>query len=176
MYAEPYSALGVYVRNLRENHDLAKAARNISQPLSLSGGGVFARVYDCRADAWPRFPAMPRNCDYEVRALSKELRLVASEAVFTGPSHALLRRFNDDIVLAVVIPRFKSHRLLLEFMTAANSGASQFRVETIGARLFRSLFPSPARARDVFLSRVLRDSLPTIHVSARRSFSSHATA
>lgn len=175
MDAARYTAIGVYVRNLREGHDLAKAARGISQPLSPYGG-VLARVYDCRGDSWPRFPVMPVDCDYDIRTISKELRLLACEAGFTGPSHALWRRFDEDIVLAVVLPRYKSPKLPLDFMTAANSGASQFRIETIGARLFRSLFPSPARARDVFLSRILRYSLSIVHVSARRpSISNHAT-
>jgi hypothetical protein len=174
MDATRYAAIGVYIRNLREGHDLEKAARGISQPLSPPGG-VLARVYECRGDSWPRFPPMTAHSDYEIRAISKELRLLASEAGFTGPSHALLRRFNEDIVLAVVLPRYKSPKLLLDFMTAANSGGSQFRVETSGARLFRSLFPAPARARDVFLSRILRDSLPRVHASAHPSISNHAT-
>jgi hypothetical protein len=168
-----YTALSIYGRGLPERHDLVKAALGISQPLSP---GVLARVFDCRGDSWPRFPSMPLRCDYDVHALPKELRSLASEAGFLGASHALLRRFNEDIVLAVVLPRHKSSsKLLLDFMTATNSGASQFRVETIGARLFRSLFPSPARARDVFISRILRDSLPIVHASARPSISTHAT-
>jgi hypothetical protein len=167
-----YTALGVYGRNLPARHDLDKAALGISQPISR---GVLARVFDCRADCWRRFPVMFASCDYDVRAIPKELRSLASEAGFVGASHALLRRFNEDIVLAVVLPRHKSSsRLLLDFMTAKNSGASQFRIERIGARLFRSLFPSPARARDVFLSRILRDSLPIVHASARASISTTA--
>ena len=173
MDAARYTAMGVYVRNLRESHDLAKAARGISQSLSPPGG-VLARVYDCRGDSWPRFSTLSADSDYEVRAISKELRLLASEAGFTGSSHALLRRFNDNLVLAVVLPRYKSPKLLIDFLTAANSGASQFRIEISGAQLFRSLFPSPARARDVFISRILRDALPIVHASARRAISSHA--
>jgi len=165
----------VYGRNFPEGHDLAKAARTVSQLLSPPGG-VLARVYDCRGDSWPRFAEMSSKCDYEIRAISKELRSLASEGGITGTSHSLFRRFNDDIVLAVAIPRYKNPRLLLDFMMAANARASQFRVETIGSQLFRSLFPSPARARDVCLSRILRDALPIVHVSARRPDASHVTA
>jgi hypothetical protein len=174
MNAVRYTAMDVYVRNLRECHDLAKAAHGISQSISPPGG-VLARVYDCRGDAWPRFPVMPANCDYAVRAISKDLRSLASEAGFSGASHALLRTFDEDIVLAVVLPRYKSPRLLLDFMTATSAGASRFRTEQLGARLFRSLFPSPGRARDAFLSRILRNSLPIVHASARPSISHPAT-
>jgi len=114
------------------------------------------------------------SCDYDVRGISTELRLLASEAGFTGPSHAVLRRFDDDIILAVVLPRYKNPKLALDFVIAANRNAPQFRIEQIGARLFRSLFPSPARARDVFMSRILRNSLPIVHASARPSISNHA--
>jgi hypothetical protein len=172
MYEARYSAMAVYVRNLREGDDLDKAALAISQPLSPPGG-VLVKVYECGADAWPRFPVMSARCDYEVRSISKDLRSLASEAGFTGPSHALLRTFGEDIVLAVVLPRYKNPRLLLDFMTATSAGASQCRTERLGARLFRSLFPSPARARDVFLSRILRDSLPIV---CGTSSSNHATA
>jgi len=175
MNAARYTALGVYVRNLREHHDLVKAAQGIAHPLSPHGG-VLVKVYECGGDSWPRFPSMPIDCDYDVRGISIELRLLASGAGITGASHAVLRRFDDDIVLAVVLPRYKNPKLSLDFMTAANRNASQFRLETIGARLFRSLFPSPARARDVFLSRILRNSLPIVHASARRpSVSNHST-
>src|SRR5216684_1025684 len=129
MNAVRYTAMGVYVRNLRECHDLVKAAQGIAHPLSPHGG-VLVKVYECGGDAWPRSPSMPVDCDYDVQAISKELRSLACEAGITGASHAVLRRFNDDIVLAVVLPRYKNLKLSLDFMTAANSGASRFRRET----------------------------------------------
>jgi hypothetical protein len=116
-------------------------------------------VYDCAQDA-ASFPAMLSRYDYWVGAIPEEMRLRAA-ALGIRAEHALWRRFDDDTQLLIAIPAYKNPRRLRELMSALDRGGAEARIDYLGGRLFRSLFPT--RVTDVRLSRILRENLPRVH-------------
>jgi hypothetical protein len=161
-----YVVMDVWARNLRPGRDLDAAGRLIA--LSLDPiGWVAVSIHDCTGDA-ASFPAIPWGRDYQVSVIPEGLRLRAFAAGIRA-EQALMRRFDDDTQLVIAIPTYKSPRRLRELMSALDRGAAEARIDQLGGRLFRSLFP--ARVSDVRLSRILRENLPIVYPQSHSTIS-----
>jgi hypothetical protein len=161
-----YAFIDVWTRNLRTELDRGTAGLSIARSLDPLGW-VAVNVYDC-ANEPVSFPAMPSRYDYRVDAVPTGMRLRAAAAGIRA-EHALWRRFNDDTRLALAIPTYKNPRRLLELLAALDRGAAESRIDQLGGRLFRSLFPS--RVTDARLSRILRENLPRVYPQSHSSIS-----
>src|SRR5258708_1067111 len=155
-----YTVMTLWARNLRPpGLDLDTAGLSIARSLDPLGWVAVKVVHDCGNDPAANSCSEMRF-DYEVRAIPDELRLRAA-AVGLRAELALMRSFNDDTRIEVAIPTFKNPRRMRELMAALDRGATEARIDDLGGRLFRSFFP--ARVREVTLSRILRENLPTVH-------------
>jgi hypothetical protein len=147
-----YAFIDVWARNLQPGLDRDTAGLSVARSLDPLGW-VAANIH-------ASFPAMPSRYDYWVGAIPEEMRLRAAAAGIRA-EHALWRSFDDDTRLAVAIPLYKNPRRLRELTTALDHGAPEYRIDQLGGRLFRSLFPT--RVTDVRLSRTLRENLPRVY-------------
>lgn len=148
-----YAFMDMWARNLPPGLDRDTAALSVARSIDPLGF-VGVNIHECTK------APVPLDHDYQVRAVPEGLRLRAT-AVGIRAEHALWRAFNDDICIELVIPTYKNPRRMRELMAALDRGAAEARVDQLGGRLFRSLFPT--RVTDIRLSRILRENLPRVY-------------
>jgi hypothetical protein len=163
-----YAFMDLWARNLQPGQDLDTAALSIARSLDPLGW-VAVTIHDCAYDH-ANSPVVPSRYDYRVGAITKGLRLRAA-AVGIRTEQALMRSFDDDIRIEVAIPTFKNPRRMRELMAVLDRGAAEARIDQLGGRLFRSLFPT--RVTDVRLSRILRENLPRAYQRSHATHSCH---
>jgi hypothetical protein len=154
-----YAVMDVWRANLRPGLDRDTVSLAVARSIDPLGW-VAVEIHDCTNDPAASFPAMSFGRDYQVRAVPEGLRLRAA-AVGLRAEQALMRAFDDDTRIEVAIPTFKNPRRMRELTTALNRGAAEYKIDQLGGRLFRSLFPT--RVTDVRLSRTLRENLPRVY-------------
>jgi hypothetical protein len=162
-----YAVMDMWARNLRPELDRDTAGRSIARSIDPLGW-VAVKIHDCTNDPAASFPAMPSRYDYYVDAIPEGLRLRAA-AVGIRAVLSVMRAFDDDTRLVIAIPTYKNPRRLRELMSALERGAAEARIDQLGGRLFRSLFP--ARVTDVRLSRTLRENLPRVYPQSHSTIS-----